>query len=231
MKADTLLSVENISLSYRTRKALFRHEHFIALNGVSFNIKKGETLGIIGNNGCGKSTLLKVLAGIYQPDEGKVKKNCDTVTLLSLGLGFNNELSGVDNAILSAVLLGKTKQEAKESLEEIIAFSELGDFAYQPVKTYSSGMRARLGFSVAITLNSDLLLIDEALSVGDATFRDKAEKVMLNKINSSQTVVFVSHSESQIKKLCDRCVWLDSGRVRLVGETNEVFQNYKKAGV
>lgn len=228
MSEDIILSLKNVSLTYKVRQALFRYSEFNALNNISFDIKKGETLGIVGDNGCGKSSLLKVIAGIYKADSGQVIRNCESVTLLSLGLGFDLELTGRDNAVLSAMLLGRTRKEAVDSLEEICQFSELAEFIEQPVKTYSSGMRARLGFSVAITLKTDLLLIDEALSVGDANFRLKAERVMLDKINSDQTVVFVSHSANQVRKLCQRAVLLEKGRVKLVDETSNVFESYNK---
>jgi lipopolysaccharide transport system ATP-binding protein len=231
-----VLELNEVCLTYRTRLALFGHEEFNAINRVSFAINKGETIGIIGDNGCGKSTLLMLLAGIYQPDSGSITKNCKSISLLTLGIGFDKELSGKDNAIISAMLLGMSKEEALKSLDDIIAFSELGKAINKPVKTYSSGMKARLGFSVAVTLDVDLLLIDEVLGVGDAQFRKKAEQVMLNKINSVQTVVFVSHSEPQVRKLCQRVVWLDKGKVKLIGEPNTVYQHYndasnKRAGV
>lgn len=221
--------LNNVTLSYWTRLAFFRHEKFTALNDVSFNVIKGETLGIVGKNGCGKSTLLKVLAGIYKPDSGQITKNCQQISLLTLGIGFDQELSGSDNAIISAMLLGASKKEAMELLESIVDFSELGDFIHQPIKTYSSGMKARLGFSVAITLDVDLLLIDEVLGVGDASFRQKAERTLLQKINSEQTVIFVSHNEGQVKRLCQRAVWLEKGQVKMLGLTNDVFTHYNKA--
>jgi lipopolysaccharide transport system ATP-binding protein len=221
-----VLELNEVCLTYRTRLALFGHEEFNAINRVSFAINKGETIGIIGDNGCGKSTLLMLLAGIYQPDSGSITKNCKSISLLTLGVGFDQELSGKDNAILSAMLLGKTKLQAMQLIDSIVEFAGLGVFIEKPVKNYSSGMRARLGFSVATTLDVDLLLIDEVLGVGDAKFRQKAERVMLRKINSAQTVVFVSHSEAQVKRLCQRVVWLDKGKVKLIGEPNTVYQHY-----
>jgi lipopolysaccharide transport system ATP-binding protein len=227
MDNEPIIKLQDITLTYKTRMSFFRHQEFCALDNVSFSIEKGETLGIVGNNGCGKSTLLKVLAGIYQPDSGIITKNCHSISLLSLGVGFDQELSGRDNAVLSAMLLGASKKQALAVLSDIVEFSELGKFIEQPVKTYSSGMKARLGFAVAIKLDVDLLLIDEVLGVGDAGFRQKAEQAMLNKINSEQTVVFVSHSEGQVKKLCERAVWLDKGQVKIVGDTKSVYAEYK----
>ncbi len=228
MPNDNVIELNNISLSYKTRLAFFRHQTFKALDNISFTVKRGETFGIVGNNGSGKSTLLKVLAGIYQPDSGTIIKNCKSISLLTLGLGFDNQLSGKDNAIISTMLLGATRKQALHLLDKIVSFSELGDFIEQPVKTYSSGMRARLGFSVAISMNVDLLIIDEVLGVGDAKFKQKAEQIMLNKINSDQTVVLVSHSEGAIKKLCSRVLWLEQGKVKMIDETNKVYEQYKK---
>ncbi|QLE86099.1 ABC transporter ATP-binding protein [Shewanella sp. Scap07] len=221
------IELQNVSLSYRTRLAFFKHAEFKALDQVSFTVKKGETFGIIGNNGSGKSTLLKVLAGIYTPDGGQVVRHCKTASLLSLGLGFNNELTGRENAVVSAMLNGASKQHAMDFIKEVIEFSELSDSIDKPVKTYSSGMRARLGFSVALHNKVDLLLIDEVLGVGDSEFRIKAEAAMLSKLNSEQTVIFVSHSAGQVKKLCQNSIWLDKGRVRASGNTNDVFVQYQ----
>lgn len=225
---NNIIQLDKVCIRYRTRQSFFRHHYFDALNGISFAVKQGETLGLIGRNGCGKSTLLKVLAGIYRPDKGKITFNTSRISLLSLGLGFDLELSGRDNAIISAMLLGASKREAMEKAGAIVDFSELGDFYDQPVKTYSSGMRARLGFSVAVTMHADVLLIDEVLGVGDARFKAKAERVMLDRVNSNQTVVFVSHSLGQVKRLCERTIWLDAGKVRQSGETADIVSQYQQ---
>jgi len=224
---NCLLELNNISVEYKTRLSFFRYQQHKALDNVSFDVKKGETIGIIGKNGCGKSTILKVIAGIYKPDSGNIINKAQSTSLLTLGLGFDPELSGEDNAIISAMLMGVSKQKAIEILPSIIEFSELGEFIKQPVKSYSSGMRSRLGFSVAIKLEVELMLVDEVLSVGDAGFRAKAEKAMLEKICSDQTVIFVSHSEGQVKRLCKRAIWLDKGKVKMVGDSDEVFEAYK----
>lgn len=223
---NVLLELKEISVRYSERSSLFGRNYYRALNNVSFNLYQGETLGVIGKNGCGKSTLLRLLAGIYQPDSGEVVRNTDSVSLLSLALGFDPELSGIDNAILSAMLLGFSRREAESHLQDIINFSEIGEFISRPVKTYSSGMRARLGFSVAVQMNPDILLIDEVLAVGDAEFRAKAEKVIVEKINSKQTVVIVSHAAHQIKRLCDRVIWFEHGQIKMVGKTSEVMDLY-----
>jgi len=221
-----VMELNSVSVCYKFRKAFFRHDLFTALEDVSFTIKRGETLGIIGVNGCGKSTLLKVLANIYGVDSGKVTWHCRHVSLLALSLGFDVELSGRDNAILSGMLLGGRKKEVLEKLDEIIEFSELEEFIDKPIKTYSNGMRARLGFSVAVEMQSELLLIDEVMGVGDRKFRHKAEAAMNNKISSQQTVVLVSHSMPQIQKLCDRVLWLDAGKVKMIGDPKDILHEY-----
>jgi len=225
---SNVMELSNVSVHYKTRRALFRHDQFTALDDVSIEIKKGETLGVVGVNGCGKSTLLRVLANIYGVDDGTVVWHCHQVSLLSLSLGFDPELSGRDNAVISGMLLGGRKAKVLAKLDDIIDFSELEDFIEKPIKTYSSGMRARLGFSVALKMNSELLLVDEVMGVGDINFRKKAELAMIDKINSEQTVVLVSHSMSQIKKLCTRVLWLDAGKVKMLGMTDDVLHGYNQ---
>ena len=225
MNSD-VMELNNVSVRYKSRKSFFRHDYFTALEDVSFTIKKGETLGIIGTNGCGKSTLLKVLANIFGVDGGKVTWHCRQVSLLALALGFDAELTGRDNAVISGMFLGGRKREVLEKLDEIIEFSELEKFIDKPIKTYSNGMRARLGFSVAVKMNSELLLIDEVMGVGDGKFRQKAETAMINKISSQQTVVLVSHSMPQVEKLCDRVLWLDAGKVKIMGDPDDVLREY-----
>ena len=222
-----IMELSDVSVRYKSRKSFFRHDYFTALDEVSFTINKGETLGVIGTNGCGKSTLLRVLANIYGVDGGKVTWHCRQVSLLALALGFDSELSGRDNAIISGMLLGGRKKEVLDKLDEIVEFSELTEFIDKPIKTYSNGMRARLGFSVAVNMQSELLLIDEVMGVGDGKFRKKAEAVMINKISSNQTVVLVSHSMNQIQKLCDRVLWLDEGKVKMIGDPESVLQHYE----
>lgn len=228
MSDKVLMDVKNIRVCYKTRRSFFRHDQFKALDGLSFTIRQGETLGIIGMNGCGKSTLLRVLANIYGVNSGEVIWNCKKVSLLSLTLGFDPELSGRDNAIISGMLLGGRKSEVVAKLGEIAAFSGLESFFYKPIKTYSTGMRARLGFSVAVLMQSDLLLIDEVLSVGDGKFRAKAEAAMLDRINTEQTVVLVSHNLSQVSSLCDRVLWVHRGRKKMLGGSAEVLNKYKE---
>lgn len=224
-----ILTVQNVRFRYRTRTGFLKRFEHTALKDISFSIRQGETIGVLGRNGCGKSTLLKILAGLMEPTSGRVI--CDRNikrALLTLGLGFRLDLSGRDNAILSTMLQGATKMQALQQLEEIHNFSELGDFFNQPVRTYSAGMRSRLGFSTAIKTDVDVLLIDEVLSVGDAGFRKKAEEVMLERINGRQTVVFVSHSAEQVQKLCRRSVWLENGLIKSIGNTEDILNLYRQ---
>lgn len=226
---DVLLSAKDLEFGYYSRIWGFKRLAFPVLKGLNFNVYRGETLGVVGRNGCGKSSLLRILNGVISPSAGTLS-HPDKITriLLTLGLGFDKELSGRDNAMLSAMLQGYTRERARASLEEIKEFSELGDFFERPVKTYSSGMRSRLGFSTAMKTEVDLLLIDETLSVGDQNFNRKAEKAMMAKINSEQTVIFVSHSGRQVNKVCSRALWLEEGVIKAEGETREVTKEYKK---
>jgi lipopolysaccharide transport system ATP-binding protein len=220
------MELKKVAVRYRTRRSFFRHDYFTALDGVSFDIRKNETLGVVGVNGCGKSTLLRVLANIYGIDRGEIIWNCDQVLLLSISLGFDEELSGRDNAIISGMLLGARKHEMLDRMDEIIEFSELRDFIDKPIKTYSTGMRARLGFSVAIYVQPDLLLIDEVLGVGDGAFQKKAEAAIIDKITSLQSVVLVTHDLDTVEQLCDRVMWMDRGKARMIGKPGEVLREY-----
>jgi len=227
--SSPLISLSNVGFTYRTLTGLFSINRFQALKSINLEILPGETWGVIGSNGSGKSTLLKILARIYRPDEGSIVFNAPKISLLSLALGFDPRLTGFDNAIISSMLLGATLKEAKQKVEKILEFSELGEFTSQPVRTYSSGMRSRLGFSVALNMHADVLLIDEALAVGDAKFRAKSEKAIVERLTSSQTVVLVSHSVAQINRLCDRAIWIDKGEIVLTGEATVVAKKYAEA--
>lgn len=224
---DTVCKFSDVSVTYDARILLGRHDVAKVVNAVTLEIFHGETLGIVGRNGCGKSTLLRLLAGVMTPFEGSMWIRPGlTVALLSLGLGFKPQLSGRDNAILAAMLQGATKSEALDALDRIEAFAELGEYFYLPVKTYSSGMRARLGFSTGLITEVDLLLIDEVLAVGDTGFREKAEAALTGRMLGNQTVVFVSHSATQVRRLCERVVWMDQGRIVEVGDPVGVTQRY-----
>jgi len=224
---ETCIRLENVGLTFKSRRSFFRYSKHHALKNISFELHKGETLGIIGRNGCGKSTLLKVLSGILKPDEGAIYNYVNYVSLQSLATGFDGHLSGRNNAIISAMLLGHSKEYAMSALPSVLAFSELAESFEEPVKTYSSGMRSRLGFSVAMLMRADVLLVDETLGVGDKRFRVKAEAAILGRINSNQTVVFVSHSGRQVKRLCQRAVWLEQGEVVKIGEAEDLVDQYE----
>ncbi|MFV0476819.1 MAG: ABC transporter ATP-binding protein [Parahaliea sp.] len=229
-RRQPMLTLNNVSLDYRSSKGSFDNGIHHVLDQVSFRLYESETLGIIGRNGVGKTTILRLMAGIFAPTRGKVTlQKGKTAALLSLGLGFNNELSGRDNALLSTMLQGSTLQQARDYLEQIKEFSELGESFDEPVSTYSAGMRSRLGFTTALLTHVDILLIDEVLSVGDAHFKQKAQTAMKARISSEQTVVFVSHSEPQVKELCDRVIWLDKGRLKADGEPEVVLKAYREA--
>ena len=201
---------------------------FWALRHVSFIVERGETVGIIGRNGSGKSTLLRVVAGIYPPDEGKVSVQGEVSTLFSLGTGFNAELSGRDNVYLDGIMIGLTKRKIDGIIDDIIGFAELGDFIDMPVRTYSSGMRARLGFAIAIHADKDIVLIDEIMGAGDVAFRQKADAEM-NRIMGEKTVLLVSHSMYTIEKFASKVIWLDRGVLVTTGEPNEVIEQYLAA--
>jgi teichoic acid transport system ATP-binding protein len=198
---------------------------FWALRHVNFVVERGETVGIIGRNGSGKSTLLRVVAGIYPPDEGRITVEGEVSTLFGLGTGFNADLSGRDNIYLNGIMIGLTKNKIDTIIDGMIEFAELGDFMDMPVRTYSSGMRARLGFAIAMHSDKDIVLIDEIMSVGDAAFRQKAE-VEMNRIMGERTVLLVSHSMPTIERFANKVIWLNKGVMAAVGEPKEVIEQY-----
>ena len=199
-----------------------------ALNDVSFKIYQGEKVGIIGFNGAGKSTLLKVITGIYQPDSGEVNVNGMISPLLSLGAGFDRNYSGRKNIMLNGAVLGYEKEFLESKIDEIIEFSELGKYIDLPIKNYSSGMLAKLGFSIATMVEPDILIIDEILAVGDINFHKKSTDKMKSLMDSGCTLIFVSHSIPQVRELCDKAIWLENGKVKEIGEVNKVCENYIK---
>lgn len=222
-----ILQAKNVTLTYKTRQGLFSSFQHEALKDISFDLLKGETIGVLGKNGGGKSTLLRILAGIVNPNSGTVTCAPNvTRSLLTLGLGFMSNVSGRENAMYSAMLQGATRKQAKSLLKDIEDFSELGEFFDQPVDTYSSGMKARLGFATAMFTEVDILCIDEVLSVGDAHFRKKAEAAMVNKLRGEQTCVFVSHNSDQINKICSRAIWIENGVIKEEGDTATVAHHY-----
>ena len=221
---DKILSLKE----FVTRKirGKIKTNEFWALKGVSFDVHKGEVLGIIGRNGSGKSTLLKCISGILKPTRGSVTCRGNIVPMLELGSGFDPDLTGRENVFLNGAILGYTEEFLKEKFDEIHAFSELGDFIDVPIRNYSSGMMARLAFSVATVVNPQILIVDEILSVGDESFQTKSRARMMELMSGGTTVLFVSHSLSQIREMCDRVLWLDSGEVKMYGETQEVCDGY-----
>ena len=225
-----VLELNEVSLSYHSSRKSFDQGKHHVLQEVSMRLYDGEALGIIGKNGVGKTTLLQVMAKILAPTKGSVKMAPGkSASLLTLGLGFKPDLSGRNNALLAAMLQGSTREQAMSFLDEIKEFSELGDSFGEPVKTYSSGMRARLAFTTALMTHVDVLLIDEILSVGDAHFRGKALEAMQERISGDQTVVFVSHMADQVEKLCDRVIWLENGKVAAEGDPKEIIHSYNES--
>lgn len=228
---EVLISLQNVSLSYTVRAGVFGWSKYTPLNNISFDLHRGETVGIVGRNGAGKSTLLRLIAGILEPDVGHIVNRGARVSLLSLGVGFVPHLSGRENAMLSGMLLGLRRAEIARRMDAIREFSGIEDFFDQPLRTYSSGMKARLGFSVAIQVDPDVLLIDEVLGVGDEEFRIKSTAEMKRLIKSDKTVVLVSHSLPMVKELCDSVVWIDGGIVKGAGDTEALLKLYAGHGV
>ena len=225
---DKMLSLKEVSLHFKKHGALFSApEYFTALDDINLEIYRGETLGVIGGNGSGKSTLLRVMAGIFRPDRGIVDRGDATASLLALQAGFDRNLSGADNAVLSGLFQGYSRSDMEKTFSYLEEESGLGQFFYQPVRTYSHGMRARLGFTVSILLQPDVLLLDEVLTVGDEGFRSKAEAIIRDRLRSNQTAVLVSHSLPQVERLCDRALLLDQGRCVFTGDVSEVIRAYK----
>lgn len=237
---ENAIEVRNLRIRYRSfkklsiKKTLFtlkknETEYFEAIRGISFDVKKGQILGIVGKNGSGKSTLLRAIAGIFSPDEGEINLFGHSVSLLALGVGFQKRLTGRENIMLAGLLLGFSEEQVKEKIPDIIAFADLGDFIDKPVSTYSSGMHSKLSFAITAVLEAEIMLIDEVLSVGDAKFKKKSYKKMKQLIsNKERTVVIVSHSTSTLEKLCDTILWLHEGKVVMQGPAAEVLPEYEK---
>lgn len=234
------ISVKNLWVVYRSlksvssKRALFtfgknKLDVFEAVKDVSFDIEEGHVVGLIGRNGSGKSTLLRAIAGIFSADKGDINLYGKTVSLLSIGVGFKTNLSGRENIFLSGLLMGFKKSEIQEKLDSIIEFSELGAFIDKPVKTYSSGMYSKLAFSITAIMETDIMLIDEVLSVGDEKFKKKSyEKIKELISDKTRTVIIVSHSMDTLQKLCDHIIWLNNGVLMKQGETKEVLAEYKE---
>ena len=207
-------------------KGSLKYEEFWALKNVSFEVEKGEVLGIIGHNGAGKSTLLKVISGILKPTEGSMTICGNIVPMLELGSGFDYDLTGRENIFLNGAILGYSEQYLKDKYDEIEEFSELGKFIDVPIRNYSSGMLMRLAFSIATVVKPDILIVDEILAVGDANFQEKSRCRMKELMNGGTTVLFVSHSLEQIREMCDKVIWLERGEMKMCGPTDEVCDAY-----
>ena len=224
MNSDKILSLKEFVTTALRGKLHYRE--FTALDHVSFTVRKGETLGLIGRNGAGKSTMLKVISGILKPTEGSVTCHGNVVPMLELGSGFDMDLTGRENIFLNGAILGYDEEFLKEKYKEIVKFSELGQFIEVPIRNYSSGMLARLAFSIATVVQPEILIVDEILAVGDAQFQEKSKKRMLELMGGGTTVLFVSHSIEQTQAMCSRAIWLEKGKVRMVGDAKELCDAY-----
>ena len=227
MANDKIHSIKEYLVAFLKRK--LQYQEFLALSDVSFEIQKGEVIGIVGNNGAGKSTLLKVISGILTPTQGKVELKGNVVPMLELGSGFDFDLTGRENIFLNGAILGYSEAFLKSKYDEIVEFSELGEFINHPVRNYSSGMVMRLAFSIASMVDPDILIVDEILAVGDAAFQEKSYARMTELMSHGTTVLLVSHNIEQIRRLCDRVIWLDHGKVVDIGDTNELCDRYSNA--
>jgi lipopolysaccharide transport system ATP-binding protein len=227
MSTEKIIEFDNVAVRYKVKNSPFNRDVYWALKDISFDLRRGETLGVVGKNGAGKSTLMKLLAGIIDPNRGRIRKARELdVLLLSIQVGFMPHLSGRENAIVSGLLLGMRRRDVERAMEQIIEFSGLDQHIDRPVYMYSTGMRARLGFAVAQQVNPDVLLIDEVIGVGDEDFRKKSLAAVLNRVDSGQTTVLVSHNPSAIKAYCDRVLWIENGATLKIGETQEILAEY-----
>ncbi len=232
---QVVISLENVTLHFPKLKSMLslftdlikrRRSHFTALKNINLEIKPGEVFGLIGKNGSGKSTILRVISGIYPPDEGMCKVAGSISLLAGIGTGFSAHQTGIENALLYGSILGHTKEQMMKKLPEILEFSELGDFINEPIRTYSAGMKARLGLAVASAIQPDILLIDEVLGVGDPQFREKSKARILDLVDNTGTVVIVSHSFGLMKDICDRVGVVHGGELVMVGSPEEAIKTY-----
>lgn len=240
---DIIISVQNVSMYFNLMeekidsikeyvmkliKGKLLYNEFIALQNISFDINKGDIIGIIGFNGAGKSTILKILAGVLVPTKGKVKVNGSIAPLIEVGAGFDPELTARENIFLNGAILGYSKKFIKEKFDEIVDFAELRDFVNVPVKNFSSGMYARLGFSIATVVKPDILIVDEVLSVGDFKFQKKCEKRIQDMIQNGVTIILVSHDIGMIERLCNKVIWLEHGKIKNIGDAKFICMEYKR---
>lgn len=227
MSSEKLQSLKEYFLKFMKRQ--LRFENFVAVDKVSFDIKKGDVFGIVGLNGCGKSTTLKIISGILKPTKGTVETQGVIAPLIELGAGFDMELTARENIYLNGSVLGYSKKFMDEKFDDIVEFSEMREFLDVPMKNYSSGMVARIGFAIATVTTPDILIVDEILAVGDFLFQQKCEERINQMMQDDTTVIIVSHSIEQIERLCKHCVWLEKGKVKMIGETAEVCDAYKNS--
>ena len=243
MSKQPAIIVDNVSMKFnlskekvdslkdyiiKSIKKELKYNELWALQNVSFTVEKGDRVGILGLNGAGKSTLLKVIAGVFKPTEGSVTKHGKMVPLLELGAGFDQQYTGKENIYLYGAMLGYSKEFIDEKYDEIVKFSELKDFIDVPIKNYSSGMKSRLGFSIATVVSPKILILDEVLSVGDAKFRKKSEKKVLSMFDSGVTVLFVSHSLAQVQRICNKAMILEKGKLIAYGDIDTISKQYEK---
>ncbi|MDO8870916.1 MAG: ABC transporter ATP-binding protein [Methanobacteriaceae archaeon] len=241
---ETVIKVENVGMEFnlsqektdnlkeyviKLLKRELMYQSFWALKDVSFEVKKGDKLGVLGLNGAGKSTLLKLISGVMKPTHGNIELMGRISPLLELGAGFDPSYTGRENIFLNGAMLGYTKEFIESKFDEIVNFSEIGEFIDVPLKNYSSGMVARLGFSIATTVEPEILILDEVLAVGDAKFKEKSEKRMKSFLNEDVTVLFVSHSIDQVKSLCNKAIWLEKGKLIMQGSVEEVSEKYEQS--
>jgi len=241
--SDKAIEVKNLSIKFKLSRekitsfkyyfiqklrGKLKYDTFYALKDVSFSIEKGDVLGVIGYNGAGKSTLLKIIAGVIRTYKGSVQVNGNMAPLIELGAGFDSDLNGVENIYLNGLLLGYPKSLLREKMDEIIDFADLRKFINTPIKNYSSGMKARLGFSIATVVKPDILIVDEVLSVGDFKFKEKSEAKIIEMIKEGTTVLFVSHNITQVKKVCNKVLWLEQGSVKAFGPAEEICDQYQQ---
>lgn len=234
------IEVEDLYIRYRNIKKYSikqqllqgkrnKKDYFEAVKGVSFKVEEGKILGIIGKNGSGKSTMLRAIAGVFSADSGVIDLHGHSVSLMAIGVGFQKELTGRENIMLSGMLLGFEEEQINEKTDEIIEFAELGDFIDMPVRTYSSGMYSKLAFAITAILETDIMLVDEVLSVGDQKFKKKSYRKMKSLINDKQrTVVIVSHNISTLKELCDEVMWMHEGEIKMIGDPETVLDQYEE---
>lgn len=241
--SDIVIDVKNVTMKFKMSdeplnslkevfttavKGKLKFNEFLALDDVSFELEKGKTLGLIGKNGAGKSTTLKLISGILKPTSGTIRTKGNIVPMLELGAGFDLELTGKENIYLNGAILGYSKQYLEEKYDEIVDFAEIRDFIDMPIRNYSSGMMARLAFSIASVVQPEILIVDEILAVGDVAFQEKSFNRMKELMSGGATVLFVSHDLEKIEEMCDKVIWLQRGKVVMFGDTEEVCEAYKK---